>query len=110
MKKRNDQEVVTKGFLKKELKKELNTFGLKLKKEIKDEVCFEIRNEMDSKFGALYENMKNWKDEILKGNDQLMRRFDHFEKENASVHLNYRYLKGDVEDLQTRVTVLEKTA
>lgn len=96
MKKINQEDLVTKGFLKAELKTQ------------KEDICFEIRNEMDVKFEAFFETLRDWKDEILNGNDNLMKRFDHFEKEDASSHLNYRYLKGDVEDLQTRVTVLEK--
>lgn len=102
MKQRDMNDLVTKGYL----KKEFHTF----KKEIKNEICFELRTEMDTKFGALYENLKDWKDQILQGNDKLMGRFDTFEKENASMNLNYRYVKDDVEDLQTRVTLLEKSS
>lgn len=96
MEKKNDNELVTKGFLREELKNH------------KQDICFELRNEMDIKFGAFYDSLKDWKDEILNGDDKLMRRFDSFEKENASLHLNYGYIKSDVEDLQKRVVVLEK--
>lgn len=93
----DDHELVTKGFL----KKELHTFGQQLKKEIKDEVCFEIRNEMDSKFGALYENMKDWKDEILSSNDVVIKKLDTWLTERSMIHVNY-------ERLEARVTTLEQ--
>lgn len=67
-----EQELVTKGFLKKELKRELLNQ--------KNEICFELRSEMDTKFGAFYESLRDWKNEILNGQDKLIRRFDRFEQ------------------------------
>lgn len=114
MKKENDHKLITEGFfrseLKKGLKREFETFGKSFKKEVKDDICLELRSEMDTKLGALYENLKDWKNEILKSNDSLAKKFVHFEKENASLHPNYKYVKSDVEGLQQRVTVLEKVA
>lgn len=98
MKHSDEEEVVTKGYLRKVLYKQ------------KNEICFELRTEIDVKFAAFFESLKDWKDEILRGNDKVIQKFDTFEKEHASIQLNYVYLKDDIEELQTRVIVLEKKA
>lgn len=89
----DDNELVTKGYLRGEFKREFAKFGR--------EMDFKIDQKFDEKLGGLRDELAVWKDEILTSNDKVIKKLDTWLTERAMIHGNY-------EKLEERVTTLER--
>lgn len=102
-----DDEVVTRGILKKELKKELK---LQLKVELKKErewtrcqlndVEYRLINRMDKGFNLINEKLDKTVDNIQKLADQVIKVHKDFQIEFVSIKHNYNQLEERVYTLE----------
>lgn len=93
----DDNELVTKGYLRGEFKREFANF----RHEFGREIDFKIDQKFDEKLGALRDELAVWKDEILSSNDVVIKKLDTWLTERTMIHANY-------ERLEARVTTLER--
>lgn len=89
----DDNELVTKGYLRGEFKREFAKFGR--------EMDFKIDQKFDQKLDGLRDELAIWKDEILSSNDRVVKKLDTWLTERSIIHFNYQ-------KLEARVTRLEK--
>lgn len=88
MEKDDSNELVTKGFLRAELRGEINSLE------------FRMDSKIDTKIGDLRNDLVSWKDEILTQNDKLIKKLDTWLTERDAIHGNYQQLEGRVRKLE----------
>lgn len=93
----DDNELVTKGYLRGEFKREFAKF----RRDFSREIDFKIDQKFDEKLDGLRDDLAIWKDEILTSNDKVIKKLDTWLTERSTIHFNYQKLKA-------RVTRLEK--
>lgn len=94
----DDNDLVTKGYLRQEFKREFAKF----RHDFSREIDFKIDQKFDEKLGGLRDDLVIWKDEILTSNDKVIKKLDTWLTERAMIHGNYQRLEA-------RVTTLENS-
>ncbi len=94
----DDNELVTKGYLRGEFKREFAKF----RQDFGGEIDFKIDQKFDEKFELIRNDLAIWKDEILTSNDKVIKKLDTWLTERAMIHSNYQRLEARVTTLERR--------
>lgn len=103
----DDNEVVTKGYLRKELSFRFGrfrkSFGEEIRREIKEEshrLEFRLTERMDQGFTSILEEMRERTDTFQKLADQVIGAHKNFETESVSMRHNYQQLEERVKKVE----------
>ena len=102
--KRMEKKFVTKDYFKKELKKELKKFATK---EDLSSLEMRVALKFDNFAGRIDENAQKYRDQILNSNDKLVKELQEMREENTIGSHQIRELNGQVDDHEKRIGKLE---